>query len=550
MLASEAMAMAMATRPVTVPELLDGHAVLDIECLDRVYLNGYVPALQAGGQVFTFLHGHRGNPIASPAVFQQMGTLFRQAVARFAEMNHIPVIKFRKGDRKIEVMRPLLARAARQGRSQVAAIGVAGEFQHVWDARKRDTDPARPPQFSFAMAERKVTCYYVYVFDEDFGPGFIKVCAYFPYPAKVWVNGHEWAKRQAARAGIGFTELSNGFASCDDPAGLQAICDRLGPSDIQAFFDRWMSRIPLPLTDADQAAGYWWELSMRQVETSRTIVFGAPRQARAFFEALVADNLDLGRPEHVEILFKRDPRGRKPADPAAGSFKTAIDRSCQGVTINAFWRHSRVKQYLKDGRALRVETVVNSPDDLGCQRRLHNLPQLQARARAVNARLLDTERVGQGCVFDSPVFARISQPTLTQDGRRAPGLRFGDPRVMALAGTLANTLTAVTGITNKSLRALMTGLLGTAYTMNQASYDLARLSRNCLITRIPHRNLYALTPDGLRFAIFYSKVHDRVLRPLMAGDQPQAPPPLRAALRVIDHEVTSRLAAARLPAAA
>jgi len=121
---------------------------------------------------------------------------------------------------------------------------------------------------------------------------------------------------------------------------------------------------------------------------------------------------------------------------------------------------------------------------------------------------------------------------------------------MALAGALASTLYAVTGITNKSLRALMTRLLGTAYTTNQASYDLARLARNGIITRIPHRNLYALTPDGLRFAVFYTKVHDRVLRPLMAADQPQAPPSLRAALRVIDAELARRLAAARLPAAA
>jgi len=316
------------------------------------------------------------------------------------------------------------------------------------------------------------------------------------------------------------------------------------------LFERWMSRIPLPLTAADRAAGYWWELSMRQVEVSRTLVFGAPRHARALFEALVADNRDLGRPEHAELLFRRSPRGRKPKDPADGAFKTAMDRSNQGVTINAFWRHSRVKQYLKDGRALRIETVVNSPDDLGCARRLHHLPELQARARAINARLLDTEKADQECVFDSPAFARISQPTLTEDGRRAPGLRFGDPRVMALAGALANTLCAVTGITNKSLRALMTGLLGTAYTTNQASYELARLARNGLITRIPHRNLYTLTCDGVRFAIFYTKVHDRVLRPLMASDQPQAPPPLRAALRTIDHEVARRLAAARLPAAA
>jgi hypothetical protein len=535
---------------VRVPELLDGHTVLDVECLDRIYLNGYVPMLQVGGQVITFLHGHLGMKIASPVVLEQIGTRFRQAVARFAESNDIPVIKFKKGARKIDVMRPLLARAARGGRPGVVAIGWPQEFCHVWEARKRVTDPCRPPQFSFSMAERRVTCYYFYLWDEDFGPAFIKVCAYFPYPVKVWLNGHEWAKRQLARAGTAFTELSNGFASCADPAGLQGICDRLGPGVITVFFERWMSRLPLPLTAADRAAGYWWELSMRQVEVSRTIVFDVPRQARAFFEALVADNLDLGRPEHVELLFKRSARGRKPKDPAGGAFKTAIDRNNNGVTINAFWRHSRVKQYLKDGRALRIETVVNSPDDLGVARRLHNLDELQARARAVSTRLLHTERVGQGCVFDSPAFARISQPTLTGDGRRVPGLRFGDPRVQALAGALANMLCAVTGITNKSLRALMTGLLGVPYTMNQASYDLARLARNELITRIPHRNRYTLTPDGLRFAIFYSKVHDRLLRPVMAGDQPQAPAALRDARRAIDHQVSQRLSAARLPAAA
>ena len=331
---------------------------------------------------------------------------------------------------------------------------------------------------------------------------------------------------------------------------LQAICDRLGPEVITEFFERWMSRLPLPLTAADRAAGYWWELSMRQIEVSRTLVFRAPRYARAFFEALVADNLDLGRPEHVELLFKRSPRGRKAKDPAGGVFKTAIDRNNQGVTINAFWRHSRVKQYLKDGRALRIETVVNSPDDLACARRLHNLPDLQARARAINTRLLETEKAGQGCVFDSPAFARISQPTLTRDGRRAPGLRFGDPRVMALAGALANTLCAVTGITNKSLRALMTGLLGTPYTTNQASYDLARLARNGLITRFPHRNLYTLTPDGLKFAIFYTKVHDRLLRPLLAAGQPPAPPVIGAALRIIDRHINNRLADSRLPVVA
>jgi len=384
------------------------------------------------------------------------------------------------------------------------------------------------------------------IWDIDFGSAFIKICTYFPYPIKVWLNGHEWAKRQAAKAGIEFSELSNGFASCADPAGLQNICDRLGPGTIEVFFQRWMSLLPLPLTDADREAGYWWELSMRQIEVSHTLVFDAPRQARSFFEALVADNLDIGRPDSIELIF-RGPRrlGRPPKLDCVP--KTKVVTRGTEVTVNAFYKSSRIKQYLKDGRALRIETVVNCPNDLRCQRRLVHLDELQAKARAVNRRLLDTERVGQGCVLASPAFERIAQTSLTEDGRKTPALRFGDLRVQALAGALCTTMLAVTGITNKSLRALMTGLLGgTVYTTNQASYDLARLRVNGLITRIPGRNLYQLTNDGLRFAIFYTKVHNRLLRPLLAADQPPAPPPLRKALRTIDTHIDTYIGNARI----
>ncbi|MDF2713018.1 MAG: hypothetical protein K0R62_8670 [Nonomuraea muscovyensis] len=534
-------------KPVTVNEVLDGQAVLDLQCLDRIYLNAYVPNLQVSGQVVSFLTAHLGFPIPSPAIFERIGTGFRRAVARFAEEQHVPVVRFAKDDRKIEVMGPYLRAQAATGRSGVAAIGVAQEYARVFTGTRREDAPAAVAWFCFAKAERRVTCYYFYLWDEAFGPAFIKICAYFPYPAKIWVNGHEWAKRQATHAGIGYRELSNGFAATDDPAGLQAICDRLGPGTIEAFAQRWLAVLPLPLTDHDRAAGYWWELSMRQVEVSRTIVFAAPRHARGFFEALVADNLDLGRPEVVELIFKRgQPKGRK----AAGTFKTKVVTDGTEVTVNAFYRHSRIKEYLKDGRAMRVETVINDPGDLGCQRRLHNLPELQSRARAVNRRLLDTERVGQGCVLASPAFERIAHPTTTVDGRRAPALRFGDPRVQALAGALCTTALAVSGITNKSLRALMTGLLAAPYSMNRASYDLTRLRRNGLITRLPGHNLYRLTDDGLAFAIFYTKVHNRVLRPLLATDAPASPPALRAAVRTINTHIDARLAHERLPSAA
>jgi hypothetical protein len=532
---------------MTVNYLLDGHVGLDIECLDRIYLNGYVPTLQYGGQVASFMTGHLGKPIPSPAIMERIGTRFRGAVKAFAATHQVPMVMFGKADRKQDVMRPHLQRLARIGVPGVAAIGTAQEFQNVFAGSR---SPGPGIWFTFHKADRRVSCYYFYVWDEQFGPAFIKICTYFPYPIKVWLNGHEWAKQQASQTGIEFTELSNGFASCDDPAGLQAICDRFGPADIESFFDRWMDIVPVPLTTADRAAGYWWELSMRQIETSRTIVFDTPRHARQFFEALVVDNLDIGRPDRVELIFTghRTRIGRPPK--TEPTYKTRIDtRDTIGVTVNTDYKHSRIKQYLKDGRALRVETVINSPDDLGCQRRLIHLPELQTKARAVNARLLDTERVGQGCVLASPAFERVAQSTLTEDGRRSPALRFGDPRVMALLGALCIGLNAL-GFTNRSLRAQVSQLLGVAYTVNQASYDLARLRLNGLIQRRSGTNTYHLTAAGQRVAIFYTKVHDRVLRPLIAADQPPAPTDLRRALDTIDHHVGDYLNRARLPNAA
>src|ERR1017187_1134704 len=534
---------------VTAGDLLDGHAVLDIECLDRIYLNAYVPILQSSGQVVAFMTQHLGMPIPSPALMEKIGTKFRRAVDSFASANGIPWVKFGKGDRKIDVMQPYLDRQAAPGRSGVAAIGVAQEFQRVWAAYQRDTATAAP-QYTFAKADRRVTCYYFYLWDEGFGSAFIKVCAYFPYPATIWVNGHEWAKRQALKAGIGFAALSNGFASCDDPAALQAICDRLQPGTIEIFAPRWLHRLPMPFGPADQDAGYWWELSMRQVEVSRTLVFDAPRRARAFFEALIADNLDIGRPANVEIIFKRHIRRDTP-----GVFRTTIDRptvgpDTGGVVLNLFYKHSRIKQYLKDGRAMRIETVINPPRDLGCNARLPNLEALQSKARAANHRILEAERAGQGTDLASPAFERIAHPAADADGRRPPALRFGDPRVMALAGALCTTLLAASGITNKSLRALMTGLLHAPYTPGQMTYDLPRLRMTGLIRRIEHTNRYVLTPDGIKVAVFYTKLHNRLIRPLLAADQPQAPPELRAALRAIDQHVGTYIAHARLSQAA
>jgi hypothetical protein len=341
---------------VTAADMVAGHVALDISCLDRLYLPGFVPKLQSPGGVRWFLREYLGKPIVSPALFKPMGEKFRQAVDGWTEANNIPVIDLRSAERNIEVMLPYLEAAARSGRSQVAAVGTTQEYQRVWTAAKHDCGPQNVPRFSLTRQDRPVKCFYFYIYDDQFGPGFIKICSYFPYQIKVWLNGHEWAKRQARKIGLAFTELSNGFASCQDPALLQRVCDGLRPAHIQAWFERWMARIPLPLDAADRAAGYWWQLSMRQIETSRTLVFDTGVHARAFFEALLRENMDLGRPENVELLFRRgQPLGRPTLPPAHGGFRTTIDQNCGLVTMNVFYRKSRLKQSLKDGVAWRAD---------------------------------------------------------------------------------------------------------------------------------------------------------------------------------------------------
>ena len=536
------------TSVANINDVLDGHVALDLACIDRLYLNAYVPNLQVGGQVEQFCR-HLGQPIASPAVIQKIGNRFRRDVDAFATSHSVPVLHLKRpdrsrwDDRKLDHVRPYLERAERDGRHGVVAIVSAQEFQWVFSATKK-TGKTNGVWFDWTKAERRVSCYYFYVLDREFGPGFIKICTYFPYPAKVWLNGHEWAKRQARRARIAFTELANGFATCTRPERLQAVCDRLGPGDVQGFFDRWITRIPTPFTPDDHRAGYWWELSMRQVEVSRTLVFDDPRRARAFFESVVTDNVGIGRPAEVAMVFARQLRR-----PTKHPYRARIFSPGTEVKMDFTYKHSRVKQYLKEGRALRIETVINKPADIGILARLEHLPELVDKARQVNDRLLMIERAGQGCAIGSALFERIHQP-YAREGQRTGAFRFGDSRAMALAGALCCVVHAVTGLTNRSLRGLVAGLLGTDYSTHQMTYDLRRLRLHGLIERVAHTNTYVLTPEGQRVAVFYTKLHQRLLAPLLDADKPPAPPELRRALAIVDKTITGYVTDARLGTAA
>jgi len=527
----------------TIPELLRDHVSLAVECVDRVYLNGYVPTLQTSGALVYFMEQHRGELIASPAVLGQIGRTFVTAVESFAREHAIPMVHFQKGQRKDDVV----ARYRRkfQAPEGVVVIGVAQEQVHSFKARK-ETFGQKGVRFQFSRQSVFVKVYYFYLQDADFGTAFIKVATYMPYPVKVCLNGHEWAKQQLRRAGVTFEALDNGFLSCAAPEHLQAVCQQLGPDQVQAFFDKWVARLPWPLTPTDQQAGYQHRLSIWQMEVSQTHVFTRPVRGREFFEQVIRENLDLGRPDRVQLVF-----GRRVYRNTPSRFVTRVIQEGVQPNLHLTYKHSGVKQYFKLNRALRTETTVNNPQDFGVGKDLSNWTYLRQLAAAINQRLLETERVSQDCLLSAESFARVSEPTTTDDGQRAPGLRFGQPRTMALFAALSRFAPALNGFRHGELRPIIQTILNVApeaYTASQMSYDLRRLRLKGLVARVAGTHTYCLTSYGRRVAYLMTKLQQRIfnLAGLALNTAVDVPATLAKAFHEIDTELERLVANAHL----
>jgi hypothetical protein len=300
------------TLPRTVGEVLADHVRFEVECIDRMYLNVYVPQLQYATGLVRYIRRHLGRPVASTVVLAPVSEAFTRAVRAFAASRQIPWVDFARGQRKDDVAHEHLAAFEAAGRTEgVLFIGRAQEKVPLFRTRKRRR--ADGSSYPWIAAETGVVNqYYCYCVDEDFGPFFLKFCSYFPFNAKLCVNGNEWAKRQAARAGIGFESLDNGFAAVDDVPALHAICHALGPAQIDALLRKWLAILPDPFSPAGRAAGYRYDISILQAEFSLTQMLDKPVSGRMFFEQVIRDNLDLGRPDRVSLIFGRSIcRGRK-----------------------------------------------------------------------------------------------------------------------------------------------------------------------------------------------------------------------------------------------
>jgi len=508
--------------PRSVGALLREHVTLDVEGIDRMYLNVYQPQLQMDFGVVRFFRKHRGMLFASSALMDRITRPFVEAIAAFARKHSIPVITFVRGQRKDDVAKEHLARF--QGKEGVLFIGKAQEKATVFRTEKR-----RHPQTGrtypwIVRSTAMVNHFYFYCVDEDFGPFFLKYCSYFPYNAKLCINGHEYLKRQLDKEGIAYQALDNGILSCEDPERMQQIADGLSAEKIADLLFKWQKRLPYPFAPKDTAAGYRYAVSILQAEFSLTQVLDRPVMGRLFFEQVIRENLDIGRPQQTQLVFERRVTRRTP-----GRFRTRIITEGVTPTLHADYKNTRIKQYHKEGRALRTETTINDTRDFGVGRGIVNLPALRQIGFRANRRLLDVQTVSHDCTIGQEAFDRLQRPK-TQNTQRTSALPFADVTVQALLNALLLFRHLPYGFSNRDLREPFAQLLGPDAAIGQGrmTYNLRRLKLHGLIQRIPGKHRYRLTDFGLRVALFYTRAQARLLRPgltsLLAADPTQHQP--------------------------
>ena len=513
------------TLPRTAAEVLSAHVRLEVRCIDRVLLTLRQPRLQYGQGIHGFFCQHRGNQFVSSTLMHPMTEWFAADIRHYIDTRRLDLVRFAKGQSKDQVAKEYLA--GHDGGECILFVGVAKEKARVWRTSRR-RDPATGKRYPWLYQDQAmVNHWYFYGFDADFGPFFVKFCGYFPFTGQIYFNGHEYAKRQCLKAGIAFTSLDNAFGAVSDAEAVQRICDGLTDQKIYRFAGKWLARLPQPFTRADQDADYRWQLPGCQVEFSTTMALDRPVSGRIFFEQLIRDNLDIGRPDKVNIVFGRTIRQHgKYRTP--GTFRTQVITNGACPYLYLFYKKTQVKQYLKEGRALRTETTFNQPRDLGIGKELTNLAAMAKAGYAANRRLLDAECISHDPAAGTAALEMLTSPVITTTCTRVPGMRFPDPRVQALLAACCTLALRPAGFTSRDLRHLLAPQLGKDpgdMSGGQISYDLRRLRAHQIIERIPHSRTYQLTPDGLSTALFFTRLTRRVIIPALADIAGTGPPP-------------------------
>jgi hypothetical protein len=490
-------------------------------CFDRMLLNAVVQPMQQPARIVGFLDKCRQVPSITKAYFRAVSEDYHRFVARLAATHRAQIVQPPKGVRREDWVEPFYQRFG-------SRFGIVVILKSRENARVAVSYPTATGGNRIEVCTRFVWQYYFYLRDQDWGRLFVRICPYFPFNARVCLNQHEWLARRLQEEHVFFRKAANAFIQCSDADRLQQLADSLTPSDVEVPIQRWLREL-VPFyasTDPNRISDFVYRLFCSQVEYCTNLIFKERASLDRVAERLLDLNRSIGRPDKLSTIF-----GHRITKAYRGGLKTQIaDHHLGNPVIRSEYKDSSVKQYVRDHRLLRNEATSYNTLDLGVGKSIRNLPQLRRVMRGINDRYLAIQQDVLETYVDRGQLARLRQPTITASGRRTPGLKLDDPRLLAVMQSLTCFvhLSRSGRFRTRDLhqRAAETlGMTTASYRLGQLRYDLAKLRAKGLVVKVPKTNTYRLTAPGFRICVLFLKLFHRVYAPFSA-----------AAVEPVDHD--------------
>lgn len=482
-------------------------------CFDRMLCVASIHQLQWGGGVVKFFRDQRNVRPITPKDLKGIANAYHRWLQEEAREAGLAIVEPPHGVRKEDFVKPYYSDVAE--RSGVAVILKCRE-------RAKMTVCYAHHGNHLESEYRFVNLYYFYLEDAQLGRFFIRLCPYFPFNMQVCFNGHQWLARQMRREGIGFVQNDNAFTACDNPERLQQLADSFSAEHITAVVDPWIRRWLTYFGSEERDGGYRHQLYMAQVEYCDNLIFHRAAAADRLFSRLLDSNRTIGHPQKLAIIFGRP---RFQADTRTAQTHVRITRLKTSVLSTGFLS-TALKQYLKSLMLLRTESSSFQLKDLSIPKHISNLPRVRAALDRSNQRYLDAQQDILASYIDRGQLEKLRQPTVSPTGRRTPGLRLDDPRLLAVLQALTCFAYLVGKASFRTLDLLadvQRALANPDYRLSQLRYDLSKLRGKGLVVRVDGTQRYQVSPEGYRIAVLYQKLYHKLYAPLTAGLLDHAP---------------------------
>lgn len=475
------------------------------QCFDRILCNVVIQHLQVASACHSFLRHHRQAATVSAAYLKNISSKYHEWLEGRARDAGIPLVEPPRGVRRQDWVQPFFQQL--DGSNGVAVILKTRErAKMVVSNRVNWLD----------MEWRYVYVYYLYLQHAQVGRMHLRLCPYFPFNSQVCLNGHEWLGCQLRQEGIAFDQRDNAFIDCADRQRLQELADRFGPTDIQAVVDELLQEWLPYFSPAERVQGCRHLPFISQIEYCDNLIFHKHAALHRLFDRLLELNYALGHPDKLAVVFGR-PLFRP--DTRTGQAEVTITRLRTPV-LRAGFKNTSLKQYVKDRSLLRTETTCHQLHDLSLPKHIRHLPRLRQILGQSNRRCLDAQQDVLETYVDRGQLHELRQPTISPTGRRTPGLRLDDLRLLAVWQALIHLVHLIghgTFRTKDVLEAVQHALNRPDYKLSQLRYDLSKLRGKGLIERLPRTQRYRLTPSAYRVGVLYCKLYHRLYAPLTSG---------------------------------